>query len=78
MIIARLWWHLAADQPACSLKIKHRDLRLQQRCVDPLTLTSFFALKKRNEYTDRGVHACCQISNGHAHSYGPLTGKPGD
>ena len=78
VIIAGLFRHIAVHQPACGLKIQHRDLRLQQRCLDPLALAGLFTPEKRQQHTLRGKTAGRQVGNRNADPHRAFARRTGD
>ena len=77
MVIARLAWNLFVHQPTHDLEVHHPHLRLQQRGLHPLAFTRFFALKQRNQGTNRTEQARCQIRNRDAGTHRTATGLTG-
>ena len=63
VIVARLVRDLAFGQPARRLEIKHEDLRLQERSVEPLPLAGFFPLNECHQHAERAEYAGSQVGD---------------
>src|SRR5208337_5444856 len=78
VIVARLLWHLAADEPARALEVEHEDLRLQQGSRDMLPLFRLLPLQQRHQNTERAKQAGAQIGDRDADAHRALPGQAGD
>ena len=78
MVVAGLRRDMPVDQPARGLKIKHENLRLQQRGMDPLSLAGFDALIQGDHDTVGKEHAGTQIVDRDADPHRTLARLAGD
>src|SRR5690606_3356429 len=78
MIVARLLGHLARHQPARRLEIQHRDLRLEQRGMDPTALPGHLPIEQRDQDSLREETARRQAGDRAADPDRPLAGRTGD
>src|SRR5471032_2057499 len=78
MIVAGLLWNLVGDGPAGGLEVEHKDLRLQQRRVDPLSFARLLALKERHHNAERAEQSRGQIRNRDADAHRALARQAGD
>ena len=78
VIVAGLRRDFLIHQPACGLKIEHENLRLQQRGMNPLSLTGFFPFIQRDHDAVGQQDAGAQIVNRNADAHRSLAWRAGD
>ena len=77
MVVAGLLRHLMRDQPARRLEVEHRDLRRQQRALDPLALARHLALEQRHQDAHaRQKMPADRSATGMPTRTGPWPGRP--
>src|SRR5581483_4442242 len=78
VVVASLAGHLASDQPARRLEVEHRDLRLEQRGVHPLSLAGALTLEQRRHDALRQEHPGAEVVDGDADTPRAAAGRAGD